>query len=212
MNIIIFGASGRTGSALLRQALLQGHQVTAFVRKQANVKHPKHQNLVVFEGDLNSLEHVRAAMYGKEAVVSALGVSRTLRHDPDVIQGIATIVNAMAKEEIDRFIYLSVFLANNQCKQFSFFAEKVLKKIIRREIEDHESKERIIRDGVKDYTIVRATRLTDDPLTRKYRHGERIVIKNFLPSIPRADVAHFMVKQLVETTYRNRAVLLTSSP
>ncbi|MGE7622922.1 NAD(P)H-binding protein [Viridibacillus sp. NPDC096237] len=33
MNIIIFGATGRTGRELISQALKQGHSVTAFVRK-----------------------------------------------------------------------------------------------------------------------------------------------------------------------------------
>jgi len=37
MDIIIFGASGRTGFELVRQALFQGHSVTAFVRKRGKL-------------------------------------------------------------------------------------------------------------------------------------------------------------------------------
>ncbi len=212
MNIVIFGASGRTGTELVRQALAQGHRVTAFVRNQARLRHIHHQNLTVVEGDLNNAAQVSSAMRGNHAVISALGVSKTLRHDPEVVRGISVIVNAMEKEKIDRLVYLSVFLAYAKPRQFSFFVHNILRKIIRKEVLDHEQKERLIRERVKAYTMVRACRLTDKPFTGNYHHGETIAIKNFLPSVPRADVAHFMLSQLADTTYLNKPVLLTANP
>jgi hypothetical protein len=148
-------------------------------------------------------------MVGKDAVISALGVSKTLHHDPDVVKGVGTIVKAMEAERIKRCVYLSVFLAHSKPGQFSFFANNVLKRIIRKEVLDHEAKENIVRDKVKEYVIVRAVRLTDGPATRGYRHGENIAIKNFLPAIPRADVADFMLQQLEDPTYTNKTVMIT---
>jgi len=211
MDIIIFGASGRTGFELVRQALFQGHSVTAFVRKQGRLRLLDDEDLLVIEGDLNDPEQVRVAMRGKHAVISALGVSKTLHHDPEVVKGVATIVQAMRAENIHRLIYLSVFLAGSKPGQFSFFVEKILKRIIHKEIHDHEAKEKIIYEHATGYTVVRATRLTDSPLTGKYRHGETIAIRNFIPSITRADVAHFMLKQLGDGTYVNKAVLVTGN-
>lgn len=211
MDIIIFGASGRTGFELVRQALFQGHSVTAFVRKQGRLQLLVDENLLVIEGDLNDLEQVRVAMRGKHAVISALGVSKTLHHDPEVVKAIATIVQAMRAESINRLIYLSVFLAGSTPGQFSFFVEKILKRIIHKEVHDHEAKEKIICGHTGAYTIVRATRLTDSPFTGKYRHGETIAIRNFLPSITRADVAHFILKQLGDGTYVKKAVRVTGN-
>lgn len=37
MNIIIFGATGRTGCELISQALKQGHSVTAIVRNPTKI-------------------------------------------------------------------------------------------------------------------------------------------------------------------------------
>ena len=43
MNILVFGASGRTGRELVKQALAQGQTVTAFVRHPASfdLAHPQ---------------------------------------------------------------------------------------------------------------------------------------------------------------------------
>ena len=38
MKIVIFGASGKTGSLLVDEALSAGHDVTAYVRRPESVK------------------------------------------------------------------------------------------------------------------------------------------------------------------------------
>jgi putative NADH-flavin reductase len=73
MNVLIFGATGGTGRALVRQALAQGHVVTAFVRDLKKIK-TRHQNLRVVQGDILDYESVEAAVKNQDAVVSALGV------------------------------------------------------------------------------------------------------------------------------------------
>ena len=37
MNVIVFGATGRTGRHIVRHALLHGHNVTAFTRSAASI-------------------------------------------------------------------------------------------------------------------------------------------------------------------------------
>ena len=46
MKIVIFGATGRVGSNLLRLALDKGHEVLAIARHPENIK-VKHDNLQV---------------------------------------------------------------------------------------------------------------------------------------------------------------------
>lgn len=207
MHITIFGASGRTGCELLGQALQQGYYVTAFVRQASRITQ-RHENLQIVEGSLRNIDLVQTAVAGRQAVISALGVSKTLQHDPEVIEGIRNIVQAMAKENVQRFIYESVFLAHSQPGEFSFFARKILKRIIREEVEDHQVKEKLIRAGVQEYTIVRPVRLTDGSFSGKFHHGVAITSNEFIPSIARADVAHFMLRQLTDRMYVNKAVRL----
>ena len=72
MNLLVFGASGGTGSRLVQQALDKGHVVTAFARDPAKIR-LTHANLRVVRGDVLQPDSVDAAMTGQEAVVSALG-------------------------------------------------------------------------------------------------------------------------------------------
>jgi putative NADH-flavin reductase len=73
MKLLIFGATGGTGRALVEQSLAQGHEVTAFVRNPAKFK-ATHQNLRVAQGDILCYDTVERAVGGQDAVLSALGV------------------------------------------------------------------------------------------------------------------------------------------
>ncbi|HEY1865446.1 MAG TPA: SDR family oxidoreductase [Candidatus Acidoferrales bacterium] len=72
MNLLIFGGTGRTGRALVEQALEQGHAVTVFARAPASVV-PKHHNVRVMKGDIADYDSVESAVKGQDAVLSALG-------------------------------------------------------------------------------------------------------------------------------------------
>jgi uncharacterized protein YbjT (DUF2867 family) len=73
MNVLVFGATGGTGRALVTQALEQGHVVTAFARDPAKVS-ATHANLRVARGNILDFDSVEAAVKNQDAVLSALGV------------------------------------------------------------------------------------------------------------------------------------------
>ena len=73
MKLLILGATGGTGQALVRQALEQGHTVTAFARNPSKVK-TTHSNLRVVKGDVLDYGSVETAVQGQDGVLSALGV------------------------------------------------------------------------------------------------------------------------------------------
>ena len=106
MNIIIFGASGATGHQLVKQALAQGHRITAFVRNAVRLK-IRHHHLNIIEGDVIDYHLVELAIRDKDAVLSALGASSPFRYDPSIVTGVSNILRAMAKNSVKRFVYLS---------------------------------------------------------------------------------------------------------
>jgi putative NADH-flavin reductase len=73
MNLLILGATGGTGRALVEQALELGHKVTAFARDPAKVR-VAHPNLRVMKGNILINSSLEAAIRGQDAVLSALGV------------------------------------------------------------------------------------------------------------------------------------------
>jgi putative NADH-flavin reductase len=73
MNLLILGATGGTGRALVEQALEQGHTVTAFARDPSKVR-ITHQNLHIVKGDILDYDSVETALRGQDAALSALGI------------------------------------------------------------------------------------------------------------------------------------------
>ena len=121
MKLVIFGASGRTGQELVRQALAQRHLVTAFVRDPAAFD-IKHDDLRVVRGDITAYEEVERAIEGHEAVVSTLGPHTLLRRVPALVAGIRNIVRAMAKLGALRLVYTSALgVGDSEADQNAFF-------------------------------------------------------------------------------------------
>jgi putative NADH-flavin reductase len=74
MKLLILGGTGRTGRALVEQALGQGHAVTVLARDPAKLA-MTHENLRVTKGDVADYESVEATIKSQDAVLSALGTS-----------------------------------------------------------------------------------------------------------------------------------------
>src|SRR5664279_3212065 len=74
MRVLVIGASGKTGHEVVRQALAVGHEVTAFVRdpSRLQVRDPR---LTVVRGDARSVDDLRRALAGQDAVISTVGGS-----------------------------------------------------------------------------------------------------------------------------------------
>jgi putative NADH-flavin reductase len=69
-KIVLIGASGFVGSAILKEALDRNHHVTALVRHPEKVT-IVHKNLIVKQGDVSSSKIVATVSKGADAVLSA---------------------------------------------------------------------------------------------------------------------------------------------
>lgn len=69
-NVVLIGASGFVGTAILNELLNRGHKVTAIVRdaKKMNASNP---NLTIVEADVTDTDALKEASKGKDAVISA---------------------------------------------------------------------------------------------------------------------------------------------
>lgn len=203
-RLLVFGASGSTGREIVSQALERGLQVTAFVRDSARLA-IRHDSLRIVQGNVADRSSVATAVAGQDAVISALGVGRPLRHDALVVEGIRNIIQAMYDQVARRLIYLSFIGVSESRKDAGWMLRYVARWPLRNEIADHEAKEGLVRSSQLDWTIVRAPKLTNGPYTGTYRVGEGIAAQSLLPELSRADLADFMLSQIVDTTYLGRA-------
>jgi putative NADH-flavin reductase len=203
MKILIFGASGATGRNLVSQALSQQHFVTAFVRNPSKFD-IVNDRIKIIRGDVGDYQNVEGAAMDQDVVISALGASSPFKRDFTLIQGVQNITVAMTKRKVRRFIYQSFLGVRENRKELGFLIDRVLPILLRNVIQDHEEKENIIANSNLNWTVVRCAILTNKPFTGNYMHGEHITSPSIMPSISRADVADFMLKQLNDYRYLNK--------
>ena len=187
MRIVVFGASGRTGQEIVRQLLLAGHQVTAFVRspEKLQVQSPR---LRIAKGDVLDEISVLGAIRGQQAVISVLGrptADALLHPNQELSKGVASIIKAMKLEGVKRFILVSSFGAGSTV----WWPEKLfLRLALHNLFDDPALQERLVRRSKLDWTILRPTLLTSAAGTGSYTASSEIYVHPF-SHIARADVA-----------------------
>lgn len=204
MKVVVFGASGRTGREIVKQALAQQHEVTAFVRKPAEFD-IRHELLQVIQGDITNYKEVEAALDGKDAAMSALGPHTLLKRIPELTTGLRNIVQAMEKKGVKRFVYESALgVGDSEADQNLFFRYVILPVLLSRDYADHEANEQTIRASKLDWVIVRPARLVDGPLTGNYKVDLRLSATFPFGMVVRADVAEFMLQQLTGNQFLHK--------
>lgn len=208
MNITVLGASGRTGQELVKQALEQGHQVTAYVRNPAKLTF-SHPRLRVVQGELGDPARLEEAIAGSEAVLSGLG---PVRGGPKDIMEVAakTLIPVMKKAGVGRLITVTgagVAQPGDQPKAFNRLMSFLLGVMAKDVLLDSARHVEAVRASGLDWTIVRVPVLADGPRTGRYRVG--MVGLNSGARINRADVAHFMLAQLGDPAHIGKSPVVS---
>lgn len=94
-KIVLIGASGFVGSAILNEALSRGIKVTAVVRNPEKIK-ISNPNLTIIKADVSSASEVTEFSKGSGAVISAYNpgwhnpdmYNETLRVYPEILKGV----------------------------------------------------------------------------------------------------------------------------
>jgi len=203
-KVVIFGATGGTGKALVEQALNLNYEVSAFVRSPQKLK-VVHRNLKVIKGDVLDYQDVFKAVENQDVIFCNLGMpasdKSTLRKD-----GTENIVKAMKEHKIKRFIcQTSLGFADSKEVLPWHMKYLIVPFILKNAFKDHELQESVIDKSGLDWTIVRPGNMTNGELTGKYKHGFEPTAKIKL-KVSRNDVAHFMLRQVEDSRYIHKKV------
>jgi uncharacterized protein YbjT (DUF2867 family) len=206
LHILIIGATGGTGRQLVRQGLELGHQVTAFVRTPARLK-IEHPNLRVVKGNVLDYASVESAMRGQNAVVCALGHKRWFYPNKILSDGTGNVLRAMKTCDLPRLVCESSLGIGNSVGRlgllFTFFVIPLILPFI---FWDKVRQEKLIAESGVDWVIVRPAVLTKGAARGSYRPWPNLGNFVWTNRISRADVADFMLKQLIDDTYLGTAV------
>jgi putative NADH-flavin reductase len=208
MKIIIFGATGFSGQAILEEAIKQCHEVTILVRDASKIQ-SRYNNINIVEGNVLDPEVVASVLHHQEAVIQCLGVGGKGDGKPTTFISDATkiIVEEMEKQQIKRLIAMSnVGAGNSLAFQPWFFAKIILPyfmKWLKVIIDDKNRMEPIIMNSELDWTIVRCPNIVDK--TPKGNVHATLDGKGLKLSITLGDMAEFIVHQLTDSTYSKQA-------
>lgn len=105
MKIALIGATGFVGSAILKEALNRGINITAIVRHPDKIKAQK--NLTIVKGDVMDTNKLAETFKGNDVIVSAYNAGWT---NPDLynefLKGSKSIQEAVKKSGVKRYVVI----------------------------------------------------------------------------------------------------------
>ncbi|TQS46899.1 NAD(P)-dependent oxidoreductase [Cryptosporangium phraense] len=205
MKLAILGATGGVGSALVTQAIERGDDVTAVVRSPERLPAGVRGVRMDF-ATATGPEPLGPAFAGAHAVLCALG-PRSRAEAGVMTSAIRLVLPAMRTADVRRLVVVSAVPVPtvpsperpdppSRDPEEGFIMRNVLGPIVRKAFWDSyldlAEMEDLVRASDRAWTIVRPPRLLNKPLTGRYRTRVGANVRGGR-SIPRADVAHFLL-------------------
>jgi len=155
MNIVVIGALGDLGSAVVKCAVEKGHRVAAFDVSKANMAKlgPAQEKVSFFEGDVMDKASILPAMQEVNAVIATLRLTpeqmKKGRGYKEVeLQGVKNAVESAKEKGAKKFVQISVDGVGPDCVSDMYQAKF--------------QAEEAIRNSGMDYTIFRSSGLFKD--------------------------------------------------
>jgi putative NADH-flavin reductase len=173
MRVALFGATGRAGGAILRQACAAGYEVSALARSPGKLSRDD-PLVTVTAGDVRDLAATGRAVQGADAVVSAIG--GTCQGNTAVLQqGTAAILTAMSRHGVRRLIVIQGFhlpFPGDPRNLGRPVMTAMLRLWNRPLIADSYQMAEVLRESELDWTLIRMPLLTAGPPAGGYRVGQ----------------------------------------
>ncbi len=200
-TIALFGGSGQTGQQFLDQALKAGYSIRALARTPKKIGQQS-KKLTIIEGDILNFDQVSETVEKTDIVVSLFG---QVKGSPKDLQtsGTRNIIAAMRQHDIKRIISLSggglPYPQEDQPKLADKLIRTIMKIVVPDLLNDAINHHKVLENSGKQWVIVRAPRLTNQPAKGYYRVGW--VGVNASTKVGRADLADFILKQVEDESF-----------
>lgn len=207
MKISIIGASAGIGLQCARLALEKGHEITTLSRRIVPL--PDHQKLKMVQGSATTLNDLRTAVHGAEAVLVTLGVKSPFA--TTLFSDSARLLLQVLQETnaSPTLLVLTGFGAGDSWGYNSFPMKLMFTLLLKKVYADKSEQEHVVAEAYPRWEIVRPGRLTNGTMTGHYRVLDSLVEGMKVGAISRSDVAHFMLAQAEHPTYLGKYPALT---
>jgi len=204
MKILLLGANGAVGQLALDDLLKANHEVKAMVRDASGMQR-KHPRLTVVQGEPTNAADLEKLLAGQDAVLSTLGARKNKRTTlrTDVARN---LVDGMKRHGVRKLVWLDAAGVGSS-KEFVqgssfFFGRIIIPLLLDNMYEDAAVADALIEKSGRDWVIVRPMSFTNNAKT-----GNISVVTDMSLTvrlrlrITRADVAAFLVEQVVKDDY-----------
>ena len=124
MKVLVFGATGKTGSLVVHRAIAKGHTVSVLVREPEKFSHAAVQ---VFPGDSTHAPRRPRCLFAARTRSSTRSVAPTPYKATDLESSSAhNIIQAMQAEGVRRLIVVSMMGIGDSREQAPFWYEHLL--------------------------------------------------------------------------------------
>jgi putative NADH-flavin reductase len=204
VKLAVFGATGKVGRTLTRRALEVGHEVTALVRDPAKLE-VTHSRLRVVQGDATNAKDVDAVVGGHDAVLSALGPTKS---SPKDILEVNTrlVVDAMKRHAVKRIVVVggAGMTTPQDSQDFGTrFIGFLISRIIPDAVQDKRRQYEVLRSSGVEFVILRAPVITTAERKGKYTVGYPPM--GFGAQITTADLSDAMLEALTSDAHLHQA-------
>ncbi|XP_078702653.1 flavin reductase (NADPH)-like isoform X1 [Branchiostoma floridae x Branchiostoma belcheri] len=219
MKLAVFGASGSTGVELVKQALAQGHDVTALVRdpdKMAGLVPNK--DLKIEKIDLSSADTVEPHLQEKDAVISCLGSYALFGSVTLYTDSMEVIVTAMRKNNVKRLVCItSWYTTDTPLDPAPFLIRWVINPLFLGRVLTNMAQMEEFLQGCEDidFTVVRPPMLTTGSVTDmefNTEEGQQVHDRGGMRGMRHADVARFMLSILSSEEWMRKCVAVIAVP
>lgn len=213
MRLAIMGATGRTGVPLVQHALERGYEVTALARSPQKAEQllGDPPGLTVVEGDLLDPAAVEKAIVGSAAVLNVAG---QVKGSPKDLQqrAIGLVLSAMRAHDVQRLITLTgagVRAPGDSPGFVDKLFRLALSKLQPELLADSEAYVAAVTSSDRQWTVVRAPRLTDGPGQGSYRDAANVG-QGTGTALSRPDLARFLLDEVERERYVGRLPVVSS--
>lgn len=207
MKVLVVGAAGKTGRAVVDQAKAAGHVVTAFVHQADDYDV---SDVDVREGDAADPAAMQAAVAGQDAVIDTIAGKTPYKATTLESSAAKTIIGSMQRNGVRRLVVTSMIGEGDSTANTPWYDRLLLATFLRGAPPDKAEMEDAVDASGLDWIIVRPAILNDDPATGDVRiHAADTGGKAH--KITREDLASFLVAQLSTDEHVQQAVTIANS-
>lgn len=177
-SILVFGATGSCGQAIVERGLNRGHRISAYVRNADKARQlfgTNIPNLDVIAGDLADENLIQALLEKNDAVISCLSSFETPHDRMSLLASI--LVRASTRLELENYRFLTYSLCGvlEDGDWISHSIQNVLRLVSPKKfgpaIQDHQRVAKILAHSSLDYTLFQTATMIDKPIGEAYRSG-----------------------------------------